>query len=306
MQLNFFQLLLLGYKNYWKGVKFILTHKLYWYVVFPIVLFLGVYWLGSYFKSVEYSIGANLNQHDGVNTINGLIWHTFKLLFFYSLNIIFTKFALYIVVVLLSPVLSIISEKIEEILTGNKYKFNFYQLMHDVRRGMKIALRNIMWEYFFIILVLGLASFFDDSIKSVLVFSIPVIFGFYFYGFSFIDYINERRRLNIQQSVNFVSKHKGLAMAIGSIYSVFFLSYHLVFRKFDTLPTDPSTQIFWGTILVVTFCLATVAPIIAITSATLSMHELVDLSKNDHAIKTNQFIEEDKNEPETESQSSPK
>lgn len=119
---------------------------------------------------------------------------------------LFTKFALYIVVVLLAPILSILSEKIEELITGNKYPFDLKQLLHDVRRGLKIALRNIMWEYFFIVLVLGLASFFDGTLRAALIFSIPMIFGFYFYGFSFLDYINERRRLNIQQSVYFVSE----------------------------------------------------------------------------------------------------
>jgi len=112
-------------------------------------------------------------------------------------------------------------------------------------------------------------------------------FGFYFYGFSFIDYVNERRRLNIQQSIYFVSQHRGLAIAIGSIYSVFFVSYHAVLHKFSSLETSTSTQLFWGTILVITFLLAVIAPIIAITSATLSMHELVDLSKNPHAAKRN-------------------
>ncbi len=35
----------------------------------------------------------------------------------------------------------------------------------------------------------------------------------------------------------------------------------------------------------ITFLLAAVAPILAITSATLSMHDLVDLSKNEHALR---------------------
>jgi len=286
MKLNFFELLLLGYKNYWKGIKFLIQNHLYWFVVFPIILFLGVYWLGSYFKVIEVSIANELLQNGGsITTINGLITYTAKMVFFFSLNVVFTKFALYIVVVILSPVLSILSERIEEILTGNKYPFSFPQLVHDVKRGAKIALRNIIWEYFFIVLVLGISSFFDDSIKSILIFSIPMMFGFYFYGFSFIDYINERRRLNIQQSVYFVSKHRGLAVAIGSIYSIFFLSFHFVYRQFDTLSTDTPTQLFWGTILVITFLLAAVAPIIAITSATLSMHEIVNLKKNKHAEK---------------------
>jgi len=284
--MNFFELLVLGYKNYWKGIRFLILHKLYWFVIFPLVLFLGIFWLGNYFHTVEQEISLSVTHSaSGITTLNEMTWFTAKMIFIDSLYIIFTKFALYIVVVILSPVLSLLSERIEEKLTSNVYPFRFMQLVHDVQRGLKIALRNILWEYFFIILVLGFASFFDETVKAILIFSIPMFFGFYFYGFSFIDYINERRRLNIQQSVYFVSKHRGLAIAIGSIYSIFFLSYHMVLRQFATLGTDTSTQLLWGSILVITFLLAIIAPIIAITSATLSMHELVDLSKNEYAIK---------------------
>ncbi|MBK9193073.1 MAG: hypothetical protein IPM77_17120 [Crocinitomicaceae bacterium] len=284
--MNFFELLILGYKNYWKGVLFLIKHKLYWFVIFPVVIFLGIYWLGSYFYQAQIRISLEISHSaSGISTLNEMTWFTAKIIFLDSLSVLFTKFALYIVVVLLAPILSILSEKIEELITGNKYPFNLSQLLHDVRRGLKIAFRNIMWEYFFIVLVLGLASFFDGAVRAVLIFSIPMMFGFYFYGFSFLDYINERRRLNIQQSVYFVSNHRGLAVAIGSIYSVFFLSYHAVFYKFSSLGTDTPTQLLWGTLLVITFFLAVIAPIIAITSATLSMHELVDLSKNKFAVK---------------------
>jgi len=151
---------------------------------------------------------------------------------------------------------------------------------------MQIAMLNIFWEYFFIVVILGIASFFGGgTAKNIIIFSFPIVIGFYFYGFAFIDYINERRRLNIQQSVYFVSKHRGLAIAIGSIYSIFFLSFFYVLRGYGNLPIDTATQIFWGTILVITFILAALAPILAITSATLSMHELVDLGKNEFAIK---------------------
>ncbi len=294
--MNFFQLLGLGYKNYVKGILFLIQHKLYWFALFPLILFAGIYWLGLYFESIEYSIGYEIkSKAQGPETMREVTWKSVKMLFFDSLHIVFTKFTLYIVVIILSPILALLSERIEKILTGNQYKFGLRQLIHDIKRGMRIALRNILWEYTFIVIILGIASFFGGTIKNVLIFSIPVAIGFYFYGFAFIDYINERRRLNIQQSVYFVSKRKGLAIAIGSIYSIFFLSFFYVFRSYPTLPSATSTQLLWGSIIVITFILAAFAPILAITSATLSMHELVDLSKNEFAIKgePNQFVPED-------------
>ncbi len=286
--MNFFQLLGLGYKNYVKGIGFLIEHRLYWYVLFPLILFAGVYLLGVYFANVEDKIAADLLENrEQYTTLNSVTWLTIKELLFESLYTIFTKFTLYIVVIILSPILALLSERIEKILTGNKYKFNLRQLIHDIKRGVSIALRNIFWEYFFIVIILGIASFFGGSLfKNVIIFSLPIAIGFYFYGFAFLDYINERRRLNIQQSVYFVSKHRGLAISLGSIYSIFFLSFFYVFRGFSDLPSDTGTQLFWGTILVITFLLAAVAPILAITSATLSMHDLVDLGTNEYALKT--------------------
>lgn len=285
--MNFFQLLGLGYKNYIKGIRFLIEHRLYWFALFPLILFAGIYWLGVYFENVEHSMGEDLRQKaTEIDKLRDVTWMSVKMIFFDSLHLIFTKFTLYIVVIILSPLIALLSERIEKILTGNEYKFSFQQLVNDIKRGMQIAMRNIFWEYFFIVVILSVASFFGGSmVKNVIIFSFPIVIGFYFYGFAFVDYINERRRLNIQQSVYFVSKHRGLAVAIGSIYSIFFLSFFYVLRGYDNLPSDTATQIFWGTILVITFILAALAPILAITSATLSMHELVDLGKNEYAVK---------------------
>ncbi len=298
--MNFFQLLGLGYKNYVKGIGFLIKHRLYWFALFPLILFVGVYWLGTYFESIELSIGRDIAKEvKNLDSLNEVTWRSVQMHIFGVLNTIFTKFTLYIVVVILSPLLSFLSERIEKILTGNKYKFSLIQLMHDIRRGLKIALRNISWEYFIIVLMIGLTSFMDSSFKDFLVLAVTIPIGFYFYGFAFMDYINERRRLNIQQSIYFVSKHKGLAVAIGSIYSIFFLSFFYVFRNISKFPTDTSTQLFWGSILVITFLLAAIAPILAITSATLSMHDLVDLSKNEHALREQKEAEAHKIENET-------
>lgn len=274
--MNFFQLLILGYKNYWKGTFFLFKNKLYWFFIFPLILFVGVYWFGTYFKSLEYNVNYNLmHTSSDIETINELIWTTLQMMFFDALYIVFTQFTLYIVVVLLSPILAMLSEKIEEILTGKKYNYSFKMLINDVKRGAIIAFRNLIWYYIFVGVFLGIVSMFDLSAKSFVVFAIPFIVGFYYYGFSFIDYVNERRRLNIQQSIYFVSQHKGLAIAIGSVYSIFFLLYFYVSKNFSTLSTDTTTQIIWTFVLVLLLIIAALTPILAITSATLSMNELL-------------------------------
>lgn len=278
--MNFFQLLFLGYKNYVKGAIFLFKHKLQWFFIFPIILFGCIYWLGTYFKSLELEVNLSLVERSSqIETINELIWTSLEMMFFDAMYIILTQFTLYIVVVLLSPILAMLSEKIEEIVSGKTYDYSFKMLVNDIKRGIIIAFRNLIWFYLFVGLFMGIVSFFNLPAKSFIVFAIPFVVGFYYYGFSFIDYVNERRRMNIQQSIYFVSKHKGLAISIGSIYSIFFLMYFYVYKNFNEI-AGSGMQIGWSVILVILLTIAALTPILAITSATLSMNELLKKEKS--------------------------
>ena len=284
--MRFFKLFALGIKNYWKGLKFLIDHKLYWYVIFPVLLFVGIFILGNYFAQMELSISKDIQENiREIKTIGGLIKKTLKIIFFDQLHFLFTKFTMYFVIMCLAPVLAIVSEKMEEILTGNKYKWNLIQILKDIKRAFILNIRLILVEYLFILAFLGIGALIGGNYHWYIAYVIPFLIGFYFYGFGYIDYILERRRLNIRQSVHFVSKHKGLAFALGSVYASCFLGFDFMWRKFFTIPTDNNSIIFWGTILVLLFILAVSAPILAIASATLSMHELIDLSTNEHAVK---------------------
>jgi len=272
--MSFLNNLKIGYSSYIEGIKFLFKNKLWYYFIFPAILSIGIYYLGKYFVGLEQSINEQLKENNP-ETLNELIWMNIELVISDGFYVIFTKFTKYIVIILLSPLLAMLSEKIEEIITGNVYPLNFKQLVHDVRRGAKIAIRNMLWEYFFFAIVLGLAAFFPekDQVKAIFIMSIPMVIGFYYYGFGFIDYINERRRLNIQQSSYFVRNHRGLAFAIGSIYSLTFM-----------IP-------FAGVIL---------APIFAITAATMAMNRIVRLENNEWAIKKNNVLKGDEKPKENE------
>ena len=278
--MNFFQLLFLGYKNYIKGTAFLFKHKLQWFFIFPIVLYVCIYWLGTYFKSLGLETIKDLSEVSSrIDSVNELIWTILEVMSFDALHIIFTQFTLYIVVVLLSPVLAMLSEKIEEIITGKSYDYTFKMLVNDIKRGAIIAFRNLIWFYVFVGIFLGLLSLLDLPIKSFIIFAIPFIVGFYYYGFTFIDYVNERRRLNIQQSIFFVSKHKGLAISIGSIYSIFFLLYFYVDKNIDSISASYGMYFGWYILSKSLLVIAALTPVLAITSATLSMNELLKKEK---------------------------
>ena len=295
--MNFFKLLGLGYKNYWKGLKFIFANKLWWFLVFPMILFFSFFQLGKYFEALEGSVGYDIKHNiDQIKTLNGLTWMTLKMIFYQKMYYLFTKSTIYFVIILLSPVLAVVSEKVEAKLTGNKYPWNFLQLINDVKRAIRLNMRLILVEYTIIIAVIIIGSFLDGAFNFILVYALPMVIGSYFYGFGFIDYVNERRRLNIAQSIHFVSRHKGLAFALGSIFSVCFYSFLYSWDAFQTAGIDTNSQIFWGTIVAITFTLITIAPLAAVVSSTMSIHDLVDLSKNQFAKKKIEVVAEEKSE----------
>ena len=213
--MSFIKNLFFGYRAYFQAIKFIRKHKLYWYFAIPAVLMLGIYGLGD--------LISHHNIRPDVDNMNEIVWYMVYLMIEISIAILLMKFAKYLVVVLLSPLLSNLSMKTEKILTGNTYPFNIKQLVSDVRRALRIVIRNIMWEYFFFLVIFTVSYFgWEDPQKSP-IFYLTFVIGFFYYGFGFLDYINERRRLNMDESIMFVRKNRGLAIAIGSVYSIMIL-----------------------------------------------------------------------------------
>ncbi|RFC53111.1 EI24 domain-containing protein [Brumimicrobium aurantiacum] len=286
--MKFFKHFALGIRSYWKAISFIKTHKLYWYLPIPAGLMLLIYYVGSEFASWQAGWSEEQGCLECAN-MNETIWFLLKMLLSISIGLILMKFAKYIVVVLLSPMISIISQIVEKKLTNNKYPFSLQQTLHDVKRGLHIAMRNVMWEYIFFLLILIVSALGWDEVHQSPFFYLTFAIGFFYYGFSFIDYINERRRLDIDQSIHFIRRHRGLAVAIGCIYSVFILvpvdlgqmvNYEgFLDHPFQTLGTSLLHFSLW--------MLASIAPILTIVAATIAMHDLVDLSENEFAIRNN-------------------
>jgi CysZ protein len=272
--MNLFKNFGTGFSAYGKALNMIFTKGLWWYFVFPILLnivFLigGMLGIGSItdfieswltglvdFEADSFTGASFLAPISGYlsGIVGGLVWVILKFAFFF----VFATIGGYIVIICLSPVFAILSEKTEEILTGNKYPFNGDQIMRDVVRGVLIAFRNMFIElgYMMIIFLIGLfIPFIGGIIGTIILFFIAS----YFYGFAFIDYTNERRRLTIKQSIQFIRANKGMAIANGMVFSFFML-----------IP-------FCGTTL------AGFAAIVSVVAATIATHKVVDLSKNSYS-----------------------
>lgn len=277
--MRFFKNLFFGYKSYFKAILFIREHKLYWYLLIPAILML-----------IIYKIGASIKAHyvaPKADNMNEIVWYLLYMLLELSVAILLMKFAKYLVVVILSPLISSLSMKTERILTGNTYPFNFRQLIHDIRRAFRIVVRNLMWEYFFFLVIFLVSYLGWENPRSSPIFYVTFVIGFFYYGFAFLDYINERRRLDVDESITFVRDHRGLAIAIGSIYSLLILVPVDLGALFgwSTFSEDPSGTIGRFFLHLLLWVCASAAPILAIVAATIAMNDLVDLKSNKHSQK---------------------
>jgi CysZ protein len=148
------------------------------------------------------------------------------------LILIFFYFSLfkYLFLIIGSPVFAYLSEKTESIIEGKDSPFSFVQLMKDIFRGIKLALRNTLWQSVFTISILILSFF------PVVGWITPVIMLFvecYYYGFSMLDYSCERHKLSPSESIEYITRHKGLAIGNGMM---FFLMHLVPFAGWMLAP----------------------------------------------------------------------
>jgi CysZ protein len=129
----------------------------------------------------------------------------------------------YLFLIIGSPLFAYLSEKTEAIMEGRDFPFNAKQFIKDIIRGVKIALRNTLWQTVYTISILIL------SFIPVIGWATPVLallVECYYLGFSMLDYSCERKRLSTSQSIAFISRHKGLAIGNGI---VFYLLHGVIF-----------------------------------------------------------------------------
>ena len=264
--------LTLGFKSYVESISFILKNGFIKYLIIPLLLFGIIFYFGHKFGSLSEAAHQGMENKDYSWGFVGLSWLFLKANFYALMKFLFIDATKYLVIMFLSPLLAILSEKTEEILTGNQYKFNLRQLLKDVKRGIGIAIRMLIAEFGLIFLVwspicwiLGINDFIYETIA--------LLIGFYFYGFAYVDYINERLRLNIRESWKFMRKHAGLAFAIGGVYSLFYKIPSLIPTGNNIVDTILDN---FGVLF---------APVLAIVAATIAMHKLVDLNNSKYAQK---------------------
>jgi len=137
----------------------------------------------------------------------------------------------YLFLIIGSPVFAYISERTESIIEGKDYPFDFKQFGKDIIRGIAIAVRNTLWQTVYLV------SIFLLSLIPLIGWATPVLVLFiecYYFGFSMLDYSSERRKMSVSESIDFIGRHKGLAIGNGM---VFYLMHGLPILGWILAPT---------------------------------------------------------------------
>jgi CysZ protein len=247
--------IIIAVDSYFKAHRFISKHRLWRWIILPGLIYALLFGISMYFfgKSatgvIEYLTEASglrnwvqKMQNSWLGfffTLAGVIVWIILMFFYFSLF-------KYIWLIIGSPIFAYLSEKTASILHGEEKKTDAKQIMRDIARGIRIALRNTGWQTVYTLSILLL------SLVPLIGWATPILAMFvecYYYGFSMLDYSCERRKMGPSESIAYIGRHRGLAIGNGI---VFYLMHFL---------------------LVVGWVLA---PAYAVVAATISMFEIRD------------------------------
>jgi CysZ protein len=219
----------IGFKTYSEAHRMVIKYRLWPYVLMPAIInlgmmlllvFVGWHYIGLLSEWIFKVTGLASEPAGFFKYLLIGFKYLIKLIFYLALFFIYSSVYRYIVLAIVSPALAILSEKTDKIITGINYPFRLGQFLKDVWRGIRIVMRNIFVELGITILL------FFIGMLPVIGWITPVVMFFvtcYYYGFSMIDYSNERAKLSIRESVRFVRKNRGMAVANGMVfYFIFF------------------------------------------------------------------------------------
>ncbi|REE08392.1 uncharacterized protein involved in cysteine biosynthesis [Winogradskyella pacifica] len=127
----------------------------------------------------------------------------------------------HIIMALSAPFMSPVSEKIEAHLTGiEQHNHRNTSFKDQLWRGIRINIRNLAKELLVTIpiLLLNFIPLIGNIASSVLLFLVQS----YYAGFGNMDYTLERH-FKYRESINFVGRHKGVAIGNGIVFMLFLL-----------------------------------------------------------------------------------
>ncbi len=216
--------IIIAIQSYGEAHRFIVKHRLWKWILIPGIIYAILFFAGIilFWNSSDIAIEHLLNITGLGKWMYAIEGGWLKFLFIFGqvilklvLMLLYFSLFKYLFLIIGSPLFAYLSEKTEAIMEGKEFPFSFEQLIKDIARGIKLALRNTLWQTVYTVSILIL------SFIPVLGWFTPffaLLIECYYLGFSMLDYSSERNKLTTSQSIAFISKHKGLAIGNGIVF----------------------------------------------------------------------------------------
>lgn len=215
-------------KEFFKSLKLVFAslsymqqHKLmrvYWLVFLIIiaVFALGIYSanpIGNMVANWVDGLITNANMSEWLTVaIKNVSWFISWIL---TLTFVFL-FSGNVVLVILSPIFSLLAEKTMAIETGKVIPFSFSRFAWSIFRGIAISLRNMLMQVVVTVPLLLLALI---PMAGLVVPIFIFIVSAYFMGFSMADYTFDVYGFGYRQSLQFVRRRRVMLCGIGCLYA---------------------------------------------------------------------------------------
>lgn len=245
--------IIIAIQSYFDAHRFIRQHRLWKWILIPGIIYTILFAVGIYFflnsadsavtwlsKRIGIEVWLQKQRSEWLSflfVMVGMMLRLILVLFYFSLF-------KYLFLIIGSPVFAYLSEKTTSIIEGKEFPFSTAQLFRDAWRGTRLALRNSIWQTVYVVVLFFL------SFIPLFGWITPLIALFiecYYYGFSMMDYSCERNKMSAPASIDFIGRHRGLAIGNG-----------LIFYLMHGLPI-----VGW-----------VAAPAYAVVAATLSLHRI--------------------------------
>ena len=213
--------IVISLQAYYHTHRFIIKHRLWKWILIPGLIYDVLFCVGIYLFYISSSSAIEfMLQKSGIEEWIKNSWLSFLLIFaqiILNLILLLFYFSLfkYLFLIIGSPLFAYLSEKTESIIEGKEYPFSFKQLMKDMIRGIKLALRNMLWQTVYTVSILILSFI---PIIGWVTPLLALLVECYYLGFSMLDYSCERNKLSTAQSIGFIGRHKGLAIGNGMVF----------------------------------------------------------------------------------------
>ena len=206
-----------GLRAYSEALHIVRERRLWGYFILPGILSLlfGLLIIWLAYNAYEGTTGLIAswypwqNARDIVTTLGAILGAILVI----AVGLMIYK---YVVLILVAPFMSMLSETVENHLRGrsNSVSFSLKRAAAEFVRGVRVALRNILREVLLtvVLLLMGL-------IPVIGLLSGPAIFLLqaYYAGFGNMDFTLERH-LGVRQSAQFVRTYRGVAIGNGIVF----------------------------------------------------------------------------------------